>query len=415
MLEDFFTQPRVVAQIRSEPLGPYLDDFATLLHQQGYHSESIRRYLSGCRQFGQWLTQHRHPITEVSADTLHQYIHSLRRSPTGKLPPTAQGVRHLMTFLQRQGVILSPTASLPPTDADQWLQRYAQYLEHVLGAALSTRQNYLRFAQRFLTARFGTTPIEWAGVDAQDFADFVRQEAATKRGLGRKAPAAAVRAFLRFLVFSGHLRPGLEAAIPSPRHAMHAALPTRLTVAEVERVLALYTGTTPKALRNCAILVLLARLGLRAREVAGLRLDDIDWHAGRLRILPGKTHRARLLPLSEDVGQALAAYLVHGRPTSASRIIFLNWRPPFRPLAGASAISRVARRAMERAGIPARPLLGAHTFRHTVASQMVNHGASFKDVADVLGHQSLQTTGIYAKLDLEVLAAVALPWRGDAP
>jgi site-specific recombinase XerD len=196
---------------------------------------------------------------------------------------------------------------------------------------------------------------------------------------------------------------------------MHAALPTRLTVAEVERVLALYTGTTPKALRNCAILVLLARLGLRAREVAGLRLDDIDWHAGRLRILPGKTHRARLLPLSEDVGQALAAYLVHGRPTSASRIIFLNWRPPFRPLAGASAISRVARRAMERAGIPARPRRGAHTFRHTVASQMVNHGASFKDVADVLGHQSLQTTGIYAKLDLEVLAAVALPWRGDAP
>jgi site-specific recombinase XerD len=319
-----------------------------------------------------------------------------------------------MTFLQQQGVIPSSTAPLPPTDADQWLQRYAQYLEHVLGAAQRTRQNYLRCARRFLTTRFGTTPIAWEGVDAQDFAAFARQEAATKRGLGRQAPAAAIRAFLRFLVFSGHLRPGLEAAIPSPRQAMHAALPACLTVAEVERVLGLYTGQTPKELRNRAILMLLARLGLRAREVADLRLDDIDWHTGCLRISPGKTHRARLLPLAEDVGQALAAYLVQGRPTSASRLVFLNWRPPFRPFAGASAISRVARRALVQAGITARPLLGAHTFRHTVASQMLNHGASFKDVADILGHQSLQTTGIYAKLDLEVLASVALPWRGDA-
>ena len=414
MLDDFFTRTCVITRLRSGPLGPYLDDFATLLHQQGYQGESIRRYLGGCRQFSQWLTQHGQTMAEVSADTLRQYLHSLRRSPAGKLPPTAQGVQHLMNFLQRQGVIPSPMAPLPPTDAAQWLQRYAQYLEHVLGAALSTRQNYLRFARRFLTAHFGANPIDWQGVDAQDFADFVRQEAATKRGLGRKAPAAAVRAFLRFLVFSGHLRPGLEAAIPSPRQAIHTALPMRLTVAEVERVLARSTGTTPKELRNSAILVLLARLGLRAREVVGLRLDDIDWHAGRLRIAPGKTHRAHLLPLSEDVGQALAAYLVQGRPTSASRLVFLNWRPPFRPLAGASAISRVARRAMEHAGIPARPLLGAHTFRHTVASQMVNDGASFKDVADVLGHRSLQTTAIYAKLDLEALAAVALPWRGDA-
>jgi integrase/recombinase XerD len=413
MLEDFFTRTWVIARFRSGPLGPYLDDFATLLQQQGYHRESIRRYLSGCRHFEQWLTQHSQTLAEASAETLRQYIHSLPRSPAGKLPPTAQGVRYLMTFLQQQGAIPPSTAPLPPTDADHWLQRYAHYLEHVLGAALSTRQNYLRYARRFLRARFDTHPIAWEGMEAQDFADFVCQEAATKRGRGRQAPAAAIRALLRFLVFSGHLRPGLEAAIPVPRQAIHATLPTRLTVVEVERVLGLYTGQTSKELRNRAILVLLARLGLRAREVADLRLDDIDWYAGRLYIAPGKTHRARLLPLAKDVGQALAAYLVHGRPTSASRLVFLNWRPPFRPLAGASAISRVARRAMEHAGIPARPLLGAHTFRHTVASQMVNHGASFKDVADVLGHQSLQTTGSYAKLDLEGLASVALPWRGD--
>jgi integrase/recombinase XerD len=133
-----------------------------------------------------------------------------------------------------------------------------------------------------------------------------------------------------------------------------------------------------------------------------------------VRIRPGKTHHERVLPLVQEVGDALAAYLQHGRPATTSRHLFLYCRAPFRPLTDATAISRVATRALMRAGITSSSQLGAHTFRHTAASQMVNQGASFKDVADVLGHHSLQTTGIYAKLDLEALAAVALSWMGDA-
>lgn len=186
-----------------------------------------------------------------------------------------------------------------------------------------------------------------------------------------------------------------------------------MTVAEVERALATWTGDSPTALWNRAILLLLARLGVRAYEVAALCLEDIHWYAGQVRLSPGKTHHERVLPLLQEVGEALAAYLQHGRPRTASRHLFLHCRAPFAPFADPRAIGLIARRACLRAGILARPRLGAHTFRHTAASQMVNQGAGFKDVADVLGHRSLQTTGIYAKLDVEALAGVVLPWMGD--
>jgi len=146
-----------------------------------------------------------------------------------------------------------------------------------------------------------------------------------------------------------------------------------------------------------------------------LCLEDIDWYEGRIVIRARKTHHDRVLPLSQDVGRAVADYLCGGRPATTSRIVFLQGRAPFRPFADAAAISRIAARALRRVGVTGSARLGAHTFRHTAASQMVNRGVSFKDVADVLGHQSLQTTGIYAKLNLVTLAEVALPWIGDTP
>lgn len=414
MLEHFFVRPSGIARLRCGPLGTYLDDLATTLHQHRYAPDSIRGYIRTSDQFGRWLSQQGYAIAEMDETLVKCYVGGLQRPPAGRWPKAAEGLSHLLRFL-RQHAILPPRPSPPPpTAADQWLIRYALYLEQVCGAASSTRTGYLRIAKRFLTTCFGAGPVEWSALQAQDIATFVRQEAATTHGGGRKMPGVAVRALLRFLVFCGELRPGLEAAVPTPRQWTHATLPQRLTAEEVERVLATHTGGTPKDRRNHAILMLLARLGLRAHEVASLRLEDLDWREGRVLIRPGKTHHARVLPLSSDVGHAVAAYLRHGRPTTINRLVFLHCRAPFAPFADAAAISRISTRALERAGVTGPPRLGAHTFRHTAASQMVNRGASFKDVADVLGHQSLQTTGIYAKLDLEALTAVALPWRGEA-
>jgi integrase len=183
---------------------------------------------------------------------------------------------------------------------------------------------------------------------------------------------------------------------------------------EVERVLAVYPGDTATSRRNRAMLLLLARLGLRAQEVVALCLDDIDWYASRVCIRPGKTRQARHLPLTQEVGQALAAHLQDGRPKSDSRRVFLQCPPPFRPCTVNGTIRWMVRQAFLAAGIAIRPRSGSHMLRHSAASQMLNRGASFKEVADVLGHQSLQTTGIYAKLDLDTLADVALPWLGGA-
>ena len=411
MLEHVFRQTGVITRLRSGPLGPYLDDLATSFHQQGYAPSSIQRYLRASDQFGRWLHAHGYGLSELDAAVLHRYVTGLTRYRSGHLPKAAQGLNHLWSFLQRQGVVHQRHAMTSLAPLDQWLAEYDTYLAHVVGLALSTRQYYRRIVRRFVITCFGAEPPDWQAVTATMITAFVRHEATRCQGAGRKLPGVAVRSFLRFLVFRGEIRPGLEAAAPSPPQWRHASLPSRLTPEEVERVLAVYHDGTASSLRNRAMLLLLARLGLRAQDVITLCLDDIDWANGRLDLRPGKTRRARSLPLPQDVGQAVVAYLQGGRPRSDCRQVFLRCRPPFQPLTN-SAVWWMVRQAFQHAGLVTRPGIASHIFRHTAASQMLNHGASFKEVADVLGHQSLQTTGIYAKLELEALAAVALPWGG---
>jgi len=412
MLEQFYTQTSVITQFRRGLLGAYLDDLAATLHEQGYAHASIRCSLRHCDQFGHWLDAQRYTVAEVDETLVEQYLHRFPRSRNGRRPKEAQGLPHLLRLLRQQDLIPPPTSRCSPTALDQWLRQYEQYLEHVLGAAASTRKSYLRIARQFLRACFGGAPLNWEAIEARTISTFVQQEASTRTGGGRKLVSAGVRAVLRFLVFCGERPPGLEAAAPTPRQWPHAPLPNRLTMADVERVLAAYDDPTPPHLRDRAILLLLARLGLRAHEVVTLHLEDIDWHAGWLGIRAGKTHRERRLPLTQEVGTALASYLRHGRPVSTRRQVFLQLRAPFRPFTNACSVSDLARRAMVHAGLPPTPRMGAHTFRRTAASQMVNRGVRFKDVADVLGHQSLATTALYAKLDVETLASVALPWPG---
>jgi integrase len=192
------------------------------------------------------------------------------------------------------------------------------------------------------------------------------------------------------------------------------SLAQHLSDTDISWMLQCCADGTARGARNSAILLLLSRLGLRAKEVASLQLSDVDWVNGSLRIRSSKTHAERLLPLAQEVGEALLAYLRIGRPATLSRHLFLEHTAPYRPLHTASAMTKIVKRLLAKAGM-ARQSSGAHLFRHTVATQLVNRGASFKDVADALGHQTLQTTGLYAKLDLTALAQVALPWPGGAP
>jgi integrase/recombinase XerD len=413
MLEHTFVRTGVIARLQRSPLGPYLDTLTASLHHEGYAPSSIQRFLCAAEKFAHWGQGQGYAVAEMDEDLVHRYLSRLPRYRSGNLPKAAQGLGSLVRFLHQHGVTRPRYAGLPTPPLEQWLRAYDAHLEQVAGVALSTRQSYGHLVRRFLTACFGAEAPDWSSLTAARITTFVGQEAAMRRNAGRKLPAVAIRSFLRFLVFRGDIRPGLEAAAPSPPQWKYASLPSRLTSEDVERVLAVYHDGTAISLRNRAMLFLLARLGLRAQDVVSLCLDDIDWADGRFALRPGKSRRARCIPLPHDVGQAIVAYLQGGRPQSASRQVFVRSRPPFRSLTG-SAVWAIVRQAFQRAGIVVPPGVASHLFRHTVASQMVNHGASFKDVADVLGHQSIQTTGIYAKLELDALAAVALPWGGGA-
>ena len=410
MIERLFTRASHLAHFQRPPLGPHLEDLATTLKQQNYSDNTVRNYLRSAERFGIWLTENRLSLKEADEKAVDLYNNSLKppaREKSGALP-------HLVVILRRNQVLppTAPAVVVTSTACEQWIVRFDQHLERVVGAASSTRAIYREIVRRFVGECFGDGPLNWETIGAERISQFVAKEAAQRKGFGRKVPAVAVRSALRFLVASGDLRDGLQAAVPSMRTWKHAALPRNITKDQVDQVLADCSGNDPKSLRNRAILLLLARLGLRAKEIVLLELGAIDWKQGLLRIGACKNHCERALPLSQEVGDALAAYLIDSRPQSASRRVFLDCCAPFAPLAGSSSVSMLAKRALLKSGIPAGPLLGAHTFRHSVASEMVCGGASFKEVADILGHQSLGTTGIYAKLDLNALAQVALPWVG---
>ena len=413
MLEHYFARPSTLHRLRSGPIGSDVDDLATTLQQQGYAWDSIRNDVRGCDQFARWLSHHGYAPSAVSQTLVNRYIGALPRPPCGKLPKYAQGLAHLLKLWRQKQRLPERIEAPPRTEADHWLLRYEQSLAQVCGLAASTRHHYRRLARCFLATCFGTGRVDWSSLHAQQIADFVRQETANKHGGGRRLPRVAVRSVLRFLGCSGALSPGLEAAALAPRQWSHVSIPQSFTAQEVEQILALYAGPSPTALRNRAILTLLARLGLRAYAIVSLRLDDSNWPEAHLVIRAGKTHHERVLPLLHDVGATLAEYLCWGRPATPSRAVFLHCQAPFRPFSASSSISYLAARALVQAGVTRCARRGAHVFRHRAASHMVNGGASFKDVADVLGHQSLHTTGIYAKLDLATLSAVARPWIGD--
>ncbi len=302
-------------------------------------------------------------------------------------------------------------ATATTTETQQWLTRYHQHLEKVLGLAPTTRQKYLFFAARLLQAESQNGTIDWSAFNADRIREFVQRDAAPRKGFGPHGTATAVRSLLRFLVSQGVISAGLATAIPTIRRWSQAALPQQLSETEIRRLLSICADDTAIGKRNYSVLLLLSRLGLRAKEVARLQLNDVDWANGSLLIRAGKTHCERTLPLPHDIGEALFSYLQQGRPTSSHRDIILNHTAPYLPLQTASAITKIVKRLLAKAGIERRSS-GAHLFRHTAATQMVNRGASFKEVADVLGHQSLQTTAIYAKLDVTALSQVALPWPG---
>jgi site-specific recombinase XerD len=403
--------------MKNGPAGRYLAAIGVKLQQQGYSRDSIRRHLRAADAFGRWLSDHSLSLGDANPSTVDGYIKTLGRlvapsTPNGRRRHKAIGLHHLLDVLQAQGVTSAADIG-QSSGIERWLSEFDHYLDQVAGNATRTRTNYVRYARRLLDRRFGSAEPDWSVLRADYIADFVRQEAARMQYSSCGQPVTAIRSLLRFLVAKGVVAAGLDEAVPPILTWRHTAIPKHISAAEVERVIAACDLKTGTGLRARAVIMLLAHLGLRAHEVIRLTLDDIDWVQGQVLVRAGKCHRERCLPLSQEVGDALVAYLRKARPPTSYRELFLRWRPPFRPLKSSVSITALVKGLLQRAKVKVHRS-GAHVFRHTLATRMVCQGATFKEVADILGHQSVGTTAIYAKLDLPALAQVALPWPGDA-
>jgi site-specific recombinase XerD len=419
MLDTFFTQIKVRSRMESGPIGPYLSEIAAMLHRDGYARSTIRRHLRAADRFGAWILKEGMSIVDISASIVDRYLEGLGRQffPSrlgGTLPDKASGLRQMVEMLSQQGVLRPDANEQPPIGIARCVADFDHHLDQVRGNAPRTRKIYLWYARRFLLERFGAEEPDWSTLEAEQITEFVRREAAKKHPSSCGQAVTGIRALLRFLVTKGVVRKGLERAVPSVRTWRHCSLPRHISPDEVRRVIEVCDPATPLGLRERAVIMLLAHMGLRAGEVIHLKVNDIDWAEGRLIIRAGKNHRERSLPLSQVVGEALAAYLQQARPRrSPYREIFLRWYPPFRPLRSSCTISALVGKVLKRARVEVnRP--GAHVFRHTLATEMARQGAAFKEIADILGHRSLVSTGVYAKLDLGSLSKVAMPWPGGA-
>ena len=400
----------VLSRVPEGPLVAQLGPFARSLREQGYTRHTIHRQVLLAADFSRWLDQRGIRLRRITSGHPSRYLRSRMRR-VRLVRGDAAALRHFLAFLHGVGVLpTEKTAARRLAPAERWTQAYAAYLDEARGLAKATIVNYVPFIRRFLRDRFGDRPVRLAHLSARDVGRFVQRQARQLHQKRAKLLTSALRSFLQYARCCGATPLELAAAVPTVANWSMPAIPRAIAPEQVRQLLASLDRRTAMGRRDYAIVLLLARLGLRSGEVAALELDDLDWSQGQLTVR-GKRGQRSALPLPADVGRAIAAYLRRGRPASPSRRVFLRVKAPLRGFEGACGVGSVVRHALQRAGIEA-PTAGTHQFRHGLATAMLRHGASLGEIGDVLGHRHPQTTMIYAKVDLPALRALALPWPG---
>lgn len=319
-------------------------------------------------------------------------------------------MRQLLDCLRQCRVI--PAASpVLRTDIDFIEQDYRNYLLQERALAPESVQQYIIVMRRFLSSQFPSGKVRLKSLRAKDVADFVSRDTLKRGRRSAQLMASVLRSFLNFLFQKGRTATNLAGVVPSVAGWRLSELPRYLEAEQVERILQSCDRRRTTGKRDYAILLLLARLGLRVGEVAYLILDDIDWRTGEL-LIRGKGAQVDKLPLPQDVGEALVDYLQNGRPDTASRRVFLQAVAPYVGFTKPpNTVCGIVRRALQRAQVQSRHH-GGHVLRHSLATRMLGNGASLTQIGQVLRHQQMSTTEIYAKVDLTGLRGLALPWQG---
>jgi site-specific recombinase XerD len=403
-------QPVVSLDPQLGPWAGYLNTYTTLIEELGYSPVSVQSQIQLLTRFSEWLQKAHTKIYALDEIIVQRFLQRHQSADCARRGDYATLYRFLH-MLREQGA--TQRQKKAPLSSKQRLTRdYGRYLIEERGLTQASVVNYVPFIDQFLSARFRQFPLSFSQLRALDVTDFVRREA-QKRSPGRaQLLVSALRSFLRYLQHQGKVTTDLAVCVPTVARWSFATLPKFLPRGAVQKVLRHSERQTPVGRRNHAILLLLARLGLRACEIVALNLEDIDWEKARITIR-SKGGRWAQLPLPHDVGKALALYLRYSRPDCACRRVFIRDRAPRTGFANSTSVSSLVMRALQRAGVDSARK-GAHLFRHSLATDMIRRGASLDEIGELLRHQSPNTTAIYAKVDLPALRPLALPWPGGA-
>ena len=414
MLERYFHRHCVVARLLSGPFGQRLEDFAAYLRDRGHARETARLYLWAAEEFVDWLASKKLMLDKVNEQLIKSFL--LKETPqdpsrsTPKFPRknVRSGLRHFLQMLRVRGH--APSASVEQNGEIACLvAEYDHYLRDVAGLALSTRRYRARYAHTFLHHTFGNGPIHWERLKPQHVYTFVADFGHSNHFAAGSALASSLRSFLRWLQIQGHCSTSLAFAIPKFSRRNQASLPRVMNDHQLRTFLDLFDRSTPVGRRDYAMAICQTDLGLRVGEVVALKLDDVDWRSGTIRVVVGKSRRGRVLPLTNGVGQAIADYIQHGRPTTTCRHVFVRHTVPSGSPVTRYLISHVLRDVLAQVK-GCEDWKGTHVLRHTAATRLYNRGATLKEIGDILGHRRLDTTAVYTKVERTQLSTVALPW-----
>lgn len=385
-------------------LEPYAKDFAEELERQGYAPGSAVTQMQLMAHLSRWMDERKLTVGELSPERLDQFVRA-RRAAGYRHLVSLQSLSRLLDYLVSVGVVQLPPKQVADTPVEELAERYHSYLVAERALAAGTVRAYVQFARLFLSRISADDSLDVGELTTAQVSGFVLEECRRRSVGSAKNLVAALRSLLGFLYVEGLTATPLAGAVPSVAPWQGARLPRALEKGTAARLGASCDRRTNTGRRDFAILVVLARLGLRAGEVAALELDDIDWRAGEI-MIRGKGNRHEGLPLPVDVGQALAGYLRRGRPRVNSRRLFLRAKAPIAGLTG-DGVTKVVHSACRRAGLPP---VGAHRLRHTAATEMLHRGASLGEIGQLLRHRSAFATRIYAKVDRVALRRLARRW-----
>ena len=385
-------------------MGWFIDGYRAWLAGRGYAPGTVINMLAMAGDLGRWMDARDFAASDLDRVMVAEFRDAMRTAGMRNVPG-AHGLDRLLQYLEHEGV--RAASAVPATPVEELVQRYRRWLVGDRGLAEATVERYVKLARLFLTQRSTELVHSVENLTGTDIVAFLLQESDRLSVGSVKGRVAELRSLLKFLYLHGLTPRPLTTVVPPVAGWRDTGVPKAIPAADVQLLLGSCDRSDPIGVRDFAMLMLVARLGLRSAEVARLELGDIDWRAGQI-ILRGKASRQEGMPLPVDVGEALTAYLTQARPSTRIRQVFLAAKAPMRPIPP-GLVSDVTHRACDRAGLPR---IGAHRLRHSLATEMLRRGATIVEVSQVLRHRDLATTAIYAKVDYAALRAVARPWPG---